>query len=175
MRTSSCSVIRCSDENEAGALAFDKSKATLPEALAARVEYEGGSAAGAVRRGDALGCDVLLVDPPRKGLDPSVLASLCEKPFVHAGREKKPRRGGGAELDDDFDDADDEGGELGRCADIARIVYVSCGVPSLLNDIAALRKSGEWRLVHAEGHVLFVGADHVESVVVLDRVVGAVA
>ena len=33
------------------------------------------------------------------------------------------------------------------------------------------RDRGVWRLVHAEGHVLFPGSDHLETFAVFDRVV----
>ena len=49
-----------------------------------------------------------------------------------------------------------------------RLVYVSCGFDALQRDLAALA-AGRWRLDRVEGHVLFPGADHVETLAVLDE------
>jgi tRNA/tmRNA/rRNA uracil-C5-methylase (TrmA/RlmC/RlmD family) len=40
--------------------------------------HQVGSAADALRAGEAEGADILIVDPPRKGLEPDVLACLCD-------------------------------------------------------------------------------------------------
>ena len=44
-----------------------------------------------------------------------------------------------------------------------RLVYVSCGFSSFKQDCTALLEAG-WKLIHAEGHILFPGADHLETV-----------
>ena len=67
----------------------------------------------------------------------------------------------------------------GPCADVLKallrpaakrrkLVYVSCGFDALQRDLAAL-VAGRWRLDRVEGHVLFPGADHVETLAVLDE------
>ncbi len=43
-----------------------------------------------------------------------------------------------------------------------RLVYVSCGFTSFKKDCTALLEAG-WKLIHAEGHILFPGADHLET------------
>mmetsp|Transcript_7752 Transcript_7752/g.12310 ORF Transcript_7752/g.12310 Transcript_7752/m.12310 type:complete len:91 (+) Transcript_7752:210-482(+) len=77
------------------------------------------------------GPDVLIVDPPRKGLDDVVLDKL--------DTELHPPR---------------------------RIVYVSCGFKAFKRDYSRLLR--RYRPVHAEGHVLFPGADHMETLCVFD-------
>ena len=52
--------------------------------------------------------------------------------------------------------------------DVRRIVYVSCGFDALKRDSVALAGAG-WRVVHAEGFVLFPGSDHLETLCVFDR------
>eukprot|EP00667_Euglena_gracilis_P007324 EG_transcript_7396 len=52
---------------------------------------------------------------------------------------------------------------------LTRIVYVSCGFPALKRDTLALLAAGHWRVVSVEGHLLFPGTNHIETVVVFDR------
>ena len=84
-------------------------------------------------------CDVLIVDPPRKGLDDAVVQKLVSSGPAGEGEADPPKR----------------------------IVYVSCGFKAFGRDYARLK--GRYRAVHAEGHVLFPGANHIETLCVLDR------
>ena len=53
-------------------------------------------------------------------------------------------------------------------ASVRRLIYVSCGFDALKHDALALANAG-WRMVHSEGHVLFPGSDHIETVAIFDR------
>ena len=77
--------------------------------------------------------DVLIVDPPRKGLDEEVLEKLI------SGEADPP----------------------------LRILYVSCGFKAFGRDYQRL--SSRYKVVHAEGHVLFPGSNHIETLCVFDR------
>ena len=125
--------VRCSDENPWNAACVDLLKRGLDGALAEKLLYETAPAAVVARRGDLADADVIIVDPPRKGLCADVLKALLRP-------APKPRR----------------------------LVYVSCGFDALQRDLAAL-VAGRWRLDRVEGHVLFPGADHVETLAVLDE------
>jgi tRNA/tmRNA/rRNA uracil-C5-methylase (TrmA/RlmC/RlmD family) len=48
------------------------------------------------------------------------------------------------------------------------LVYVSCGFDAFLRDYAVLQK-GRWKLVHAEGHILFPGSDAIEALAFFKR------
>lgn len=56
---------------------------------------------------------------------------------------------------------------------LQRIIYISCGFPALMNNLQVLirpiDKKSKWRVVFAEGHVLFPGSDHIENLVILDK------
>ncbi len=92
------------------------------------------------------GCapDIVIVDPPRKGLDDAVIAALLKSPGPQ------------------------------------RLIYVSCGFNAFKRDAnqllglsipaTSLVTSPIWRLTHAEGHVLFPGANHLETLAVFDRI-----
>jgi 23S rRNA (uracil1939-C5)-methyltransferase len=96
----------------------------------ARVEVVPGPAGDAWQA--AADADVVIVDPPRKGLDHALLE---------------------------------------RCADEAppRLLYVSCGLPSLLADTARLTAGGRLRLVSLTAFNLMPYTDHVETVACFDR------
>ena len=53
---------------------------------------------------------------------------------------------------------------------LRRLIYVSCGFEALERDTRALVDSSQWRIKSTEGFVLFPGSDHVETVIVFDKV-----
>ena len=86
------------------------------------------------------GAEVVVVDPPRKGLEPALLR------FLASGKAMSPHQG------------------------LQRLLYLSCGFPALMRDCDALLAGGQWRLVHAQGFLFFPGTNHVETLAVFDRV-----
>ena len=53
-----------------------------------------------------------------------------------------------------------------------RLIYISCGFKAFKRDFDALtsaNRNGSFTLLHAEGHVLFPGADHLETVAIFDK------
>ena len=135
--------VRCSDVNPS-LDAFEASRELLSPCMQERVTFAIGSAAEPERIEDARGADCAVVDPPRKGLDAQLLAALCD---------------GASSTSAD-----------GPCSGIATLVYVSCGFPALARDAEALLEAG-WRVRadEATAHILFPGADHIETVVVFER------
>lgn len=75
--------------------------------------------------------DVVIVDPPRKGLEPELLAAF-------------------------------------RAAEIPRIIYLSCGLDSLLRDGAALVGAG-YRLRVVRAYAYFPFTDHIETLVLFEN------
>lgn len=130
--------VRCSDVNPHLDAPVAAALALLPSAeLRARATYTRLDAVDALP--ELAGADVLIVDPPRKGLDPALLRALCA-----------PARAGGP------------------AAGVELVAYVSCGYDALERDARALVGSG-WRVRSARAHVLFPGADHIETVAVFAR------
>ena len=136
----------CSDENPSNAACFEAAAAGLPQAVLRRhrgggtLRYVQEGASAMVASGAHLRADVCVVDPPRKGLSDDVVAAL---------REARDAEGAAAPL--------------------RRLIYVSCGFKAFRRDHRALTAGGHWSLVHAEGHVLFPGADQLETLAVFDR------
>lgn len=94
----------------------------------------------AIQEGQCDTCDVLIVDPPRKGLDPEVIQ------FLTGNHPTKPLP-----------------------LSLRRVIYISCGFEALEYDIKTLLASGKWKIRASEGFALFPGSDHIETVVVFDR------
>ena len=111
-----------------------------------RLSFEAFSAFDAVINDAARDAEVLLVDPPRSGLGPDLLALLCEN-----SRGAAP---------------------IGMRAG-AKLVYVSCGLDSFKRDALQLLASRRWRMEAAEGHLLFPGSNHVETVAVFQHLSGS--
>ena len=131
--------VTCSDSNEYVDATFDRSADSLPEADRDKVFYENLSAEEAVEQGQCENADVLIVDPPRRGLDEGVVNLLLGK---H---------------------------ETATAVALKRVIYISCGYDALERDTRTLLASGLWRLRSADGFVLFPGSDHIETVAVFDR------
>jgi len=69
--------LRCSDENPYNERCFVRSVALLDDDDNNKPTYLVASAAKALDQGQAMDAQVLVVDPPRKGLDEDVLDALC--------------------------------------------------------------------------------------------------
>lgn len=123
-----------------------------------KASYMVASASDALRSGQALGADVLIVDPPRKGLEDYVLDELC-KPFnPNQPLVESPKM---LTISDEM---------VNWTNDIQTLIYVSCGFDALVSDCEQLLSSqGNWVLESATGYVLFPGSNHVETICVFKR------
>lgn len=138
------SEVLCSDSNDYVTEVFDSSVDSLAaEADRDKLFYESLPAEAAVEEGQCDEADVLLVDPPRKGLDGGVMDLLLG---THA-TAKTP-------------------------ASLRTLVYVSCGFEALERDARELLASGMWKIKCADGYVIFPGSNHIETVAVFQRVGG---
>ncbi len=108
---------------------LDLGVAALELELRARVRVVRGPATAAVS--EIADADVIIVDPPRRGLDVEVTDALASQP---------PKR----------------------------LLYVSCGLPSLLNDARALTQDKSLSLTELVVFDLFPHTEHVEVLAVFD-------
>ena len=148
----------CSDENPYNLECFERARLSLPSPHAAKCRYAPLGASKMVAQGHVFDepLDVLVVDPPRKGLDPEVVSGLAKQcPFF--GRKGEGCRMGARCRFSHF-----PGRHRPR-----QLVYVSCGFKALQRDMAALLEQG-WEVAHCEGFLLFPGADHIETLVILE-------
>lgn len=141
--------------------AMVESGRTPPSSQDAKKEepsYLVASAGKALKAGQALGAQVLIVDPPRKGLEDEVLDELC-KPF----NPNQPYVERSTFLTM-FDD------KVNWVNDVETLIYVSCGFDALARDCERLLSSpGGWVLQSATGYILFPGSDHVETLAIFQR------
>lgn len=134
---------------------MDTSKETMAEDKAC---YMTASATDALRCGQALGADVLIVDPPRKGLSEEVLEELC-KPFNPD--QEYVESISLLSIPDEM---------VNWTNDVQTLIYVSCGFDALARDAERLLTGqGGWKLESATGYILFPGSDHVETLCVFRR------
>lgn len=123
-----------------------------------KISYIVATAGDALKAGQALGADVLVVDPPRKGLEEEVLEELSKsfnqnQPFVESSTVLT--------IPDDM---------VNWTNDVETLVYVSCGFDALVSDCERLLSSrGGWALESATGYLLFPGSNHVETVCIFKR------
>lgn len=123
-----------------------------------KAKYFVSSAGNALKSGQALGANLLIVDPPRKGLEEDVLIELC-KPF----KPNQPYVETATLLT-----IPDE--QVNWTNDVKLLIYVSCGFDALARDCERLLSSqAGWFLVEAVGYVLFPGTDHVETLAIFQR------
>jgi tRNA/tmRNA/rRNA uracil-C5-methylase (TrmA/RlmC/RlmD family) len=134
------SSILCSDSNDYVAEVFDRCASSLPAEESNRVFFECLDAATAITESQCDDADVLLVDPPRRGIHDTV------KRFLLNNLEDKPLP-----------------------KQLKRLIYVGCGFEALARDCSELIESKLWKIHAAEGFAVFPGSNHLEAVVVLDR------
>jgi 23S rRNA (uracil1939-C5)-methyltransferase len=129
--TDLCESLVSSDENPNNKKCFETTVSKLETDCA--ITYQSKNASDMVKSGALKGADLVVVDPPRKGLDDDVVQALC--------KEQRPKS----------------------------LVYVSCGFDAFMRDFETLAEDGDWKLDHAEGHVLFPGSDAIETLAFFTR------
>jgi 23S rRNA (uracil1939-C5)-methyltransferase len=123
-----------------------------------RISYTVRDASAALKEGQALGASVLVVDPPRKGLEDAVLNELSKpfnpsQPFVESPTLLP--------MSDEL---------VNWTNNVETLIYVSCGFDALARDCERLLASaGGWTLASASGYVLFPGSNHVETLCIFTR------
>jgi tRNA/tmRNA/rRNA uracil-C5-methylase (TrmA/RlmC/RlmD family) len=123
-----------------------------------KVSYSVASAADALKSGQALGADVIIVDPPRKGLEPEVLEELCKSYNKKQDPVESPNL---LAIPDEL---------VNWTNDANTLIYVSCGFDALARDCETLLSSrAGWNLESATGYVIFPGSSHVETLCIFKR------
>lgn len=170
--------LRCSDENPANLKCFERSIRSMPPSVigspsfsskhatrykagksTSKATYMVASATRAIQEGQALGATVLLVDPPRSGLDEFVLVELC-----------KPRNPNQPYVEDLLLIDEEENPNINLVNDVTTLIYVSCSFEAFSRDCERLLSANAgWSIHSATGYLLFPGSNHIETVTVFRR------
>ena len=128
---SRCASLRVNELNPHGLEGLQLGRQELAPEIRKRVEAAPGRAGERLELLEA--ADVVLVDPPRRGLDAPLLDALCG---AKGGARNQPPE---------------------------RLIYASCGSESFLADSRRLLDTGPFRLEALEVYGLFPYSDHVET------------
>lgn len=106
---------------------------------------------------------VLVVDPPRKGLDQPLLQLLTAQ-----GAEQSRQNHAGSPSGDKLGNESSTAVLSASVPQIKQLLYLSCGFKALKSDTDALLAAG-WKLSSCQAYFFVPGTDSVETLAVFDR------
>ncbi|XP_057992155.1 uncharacterized protein LOC110646919 isoform X2 [Hevea brasiliensis] len=179
--TRKCRSVKCIEVNKESKLSFERTVERLPKSIDTSISWHHADAS-VEPLSWIMGSEVVVVDPPRKGLDSSLVdvlrtisslehkaksSSECnsnikdeKRPWILRAREALVEIRGKATLKDPQ--------SLPRT-----LIYISCGWESFKEDCTLLLSSKEWRLEKAHGFNFFPGTQSIEILAVFKRGQGA--
>ncbi|XP_002961857.2 uncharacterized protein LOC9629655 [Selaginella moellendorffii] len=172
--TRKCRFVKCVEVNKHCKEPFERSLSRLPASVDCQISWHCADAAEAPITW-LEGADVVVVDPPRKGLQPVLIEALRTASLRAQGKTRSPSRNeiykvekrpwmlrakdGGVQR---------EGETTWRDDDVwpEQLIYVSCGWDSFKQDCEALEENGHWHLANAHAYNFFPGTDSIEILAV---------
>ncbi|KAA8530109.1 hypothetical protein F0562_004817 [Nyssa sinensis] len=163
--TRKCRSVKCVEINKESKLSFEKTVERLPDSVDCSISWH--HADTSIEPVSWLvGSDVVVVDPPRKGLDPSLVDTLWtipsldrkanspERPCLKVKDEKRPwiLRAREASVHIQSKTPQEESQSLPQS-----LIYISCGWESFKQDCMTLLSSKAWHLDKAHGFNFFPG------------------
>lgn len=173
-----CRSVKCIEINKESKLSFEKTVSRLPKSLDSCISWH--NADTSIEPISWLvGSDVLVVDPPRKGLDKSLVDALqtissverkaefsLEGLSVKVKEEKRPwilrAREASVQIGSKTESKDNQ--SFPRT-----LIYISCGWESFKEDCKSLLSSKVWHLEKAYGCNFFPGTQSIEVLAVFKR------
>lgn len=179
--TRKCRSIKCIEINKESKQSFEKTVSRLPSSVDSNMSWHQADAA-VEPLSWLVGSDVVVVDPPRKGLDESLLCalqsiSMAERKAEFSASappkskdEKRPwiLRAKEASVSVQSKTSWSESYALPET-----LVYISCGWDSFKKDCKLLLSGKAWRLDKAHGFNFFPGTQSIEVLAIFKRVRGA--
>ncbi|KAL0889687.1 hypothetical protein Bca101_013670 [Brassica carinata] len=167
------SSVKCIEVNKEARLSFEKTIQRLPNSLNCSITWHHADAS-VNPLSWIIGTDVVVVDPPRRGLDASLRQILESVPSIekrmsassNAKEEKRPWILRARELSVQAGNklTPEENNTLPQ-----RLIYISCGWESFKEDCKSLLSSRAWELEKAHGFNFFPGTDSIEVLAVFKR------
>ncbi|CAO2167529.1 unnamed protein product [Urochloa humidicola] len=172
-----CRSVKCVEINKQSKMSFEKSASRLPTNLGCTITWHNTDAS--IEPVHWLeGSSVVIVDPPRKGLDPSVINALqkvamserkaykAKSSLAKVKDEKRPwilrAREAAVHVDNT---ATEESTETWP----ETLIYISCGWESFKKDCKNLISSRAWQLENAHAFNFFPGTDSIEILAIFKR------
>ncbi|XP_021888231.1 uncharacterized protein LOC110807416 isoform X2 [Carica papaya] len=173
--TRKCRIVKCIEVNKESKLSFEKTIDRLPSSVDSSISWHHGDTS-VEPMSWIIGSDVVVVDPPRKGLDPSLLNALRSiSSAEHKVRlssessskeEKRPWILRAREASVEFKGKTTS--EVNKSLP-QTLIYISCGWESFKEDCKVLLSSKEWHLEKAHGFNFFPGTQSIEVLAIFKR------
>ncbi|XP_044466628.1 uncharacterized RNA methyltransferase pc1998 [Mangifera indica] len=177
-----CRSVKCVEINKESKLSFEKTISRLPKSVDGCISWH--NADSSIEPLSWLeGSEVLVVDPPRKGLDASLLDALqtissvdrkakssSESVSLKVKEEKRPwiLRAREAAIESSV-----QVGSKTNSADSQSLpqtlIYIGCGWESFKEDCISLLSSKKWHLKKVHGYNFFPGTQSIEVLSVFER------
>ncbi|KAK7825109.1 putative rna methyltransferase pc1998 [Quercus suber] len=169
--------VKCIEINKESKLSFEKTADRLPKIVDSSISWHHADASKEPLSW-MVGSDVIVVDPPRKGLDTSLVDALQNiKSVKHKAKsssesphevkdEKRPwilrAREDSVQIGSKTTSVDSQ-------ALPETLIYISCGWESFKEDCKLLLSSKAWHLEKAHGYNFFPGTQSIEVLAVFKR------
>ncbi|KAK8608656.1 hypothetical protein V6N13_024073 [Hibiscus sabdariffa] len=178
--TKKCRSVKCIEINKESRPSFEKSVDRLPKSIEGSISWHNADTSI-----DPLswlvGSDVIVVDPPRKGLDTSLIDALRT---ISSHKVKPSLKGSSSNIKEEKrpwvlrerERAKEASVQVGR-ETVSEdpqslpetLIYISCGWESFKEDCKALLTNKSWRLEKAHGFNFFPGTQSIEVLAVFKR------
>ncbi|KAM3306900.1 putative RNA methyltransferase isoform X2 [Capsicum chacoense] len=169
-----CRSVKCVEVNKESRQSFEKTVERLPTNVESNISWHHADAS-IEPTSWLLGSDVVVVDPPRKGLDPSLVKELRHVSAMERRASKRPEkvkdekrpwvlRAREAAIQIESTTVREESQSLPQT-----LIYISCGWESFKEDCSSLLASKEWDLHKAHGFNFFPGTQSIEILAVFKR------
>ncbi|KAH8941042.1 hypothetical protein BDL97_14G017100 [Sphagnum fallax] len=176
--TRKCRTVKCVEVNKEARLSFEQSLSRLPASVNSNISWHCADASVSPIKW-LEGANVVIVDPPRKGLDPPVIEALRTASLRGLGKTKSPsskttdkvekrpwmlRAKQGAVHKESASNWEEEEHTWPDT-----LIYVSCGWQAFKLDYAALVEGDAWYLDDAKAFNLFPGTNSIEVLAIFKR------
>ncbi|KAG5254401.1 RNA methyltransferase pc [Salix suchowensis] len=176
--TRKCRSVKCVEVNKESKLSFEKTVERLPNHVDSSISWHHADASDEPLSW-LMGSEVVVVDPPRKGLDASLLDALRNISSLERKAKSSPESSDSKVKDEkrpwvlrSLKDSVqigskptiEDSGSLPQT-----LLYISCGWESFKEDCMTLLSSKKWRLQKAHGFNFFPGTQSIEVLAVFKR------